>query len=254
MSNSSPEFDAGSNAFQHGQRVRLAMLRHLAAAHALAGVIELLRFGLNLALRLPYTGGPMGILGALTVAIAQCLYSLSLGSGLAPTDFWFRSNWIRTTATANHDFFVAMMGAHLAIGFLNLIVGHGLWHRRRWGWWADVCVISLAGFLAIAHLIALLMSPGMPMFLLAPVLVSVFVAVLILPFLLSRKTRTLFTNQELMEQPAIPQRRPWWLLSLQWLGALLAVILAVGIVLLFSLGPMVEIVWFSANLALSWIG
>ena len=127
------------------------------------------------------------------------------------------------------------------------MIGHGLWHRRVWGWWLAVGTIGPTGIVVVAHLLAALPAPnGSGRFLLISLLAALPVSALILEFLLSPRTRALFTDPDLAE-PAKPQRRPWWLLSAQWLGALLVVILAAGLVLLYSLGPMVEAAWLTAN-------
>ena len=228
---------------------RIAVVRHIAAAHVLAGVVEFLRVGGNLALQLPYAGGPLGIVGFFTVTAAQFINSLFLVSPSDPRSFLLRSQWIARSAGRNHDFLVAMVAAHMSLGVLNLAVSHGLWHRRRWGRRLELVVIGLAGIAAMAHGLAFfLVGGGWTWFGCVPILVSLLVAVPIVVFLQAEGTRVLFTKRLAAEiATPTPSRRPWWLLSLQWLGGLLAVFLALGIVLLQSLGPMVEVVWLSAS-------
>jgi hypothetical protein len=66
--------------------------------------------------------------------------------------------------------------------------------------------------------------------------------------MISRRTRAIFVNPHI--QGKSPRgRRPWWLLSLQCLAAFLVLVQAVGILLLFSLGPFAEFVWLCAGLS-----
>ena len=206
----------------------------------------------NLALGLPYTGGPLGIVGFITVTAAQFINSLFVVSTSDPMSLSLRSQWIARSAGWNHDLLVAMMAAHLSLGVLNLALGHGLWHRRAWGRWLELAVIGLAGIAAMAHGLAFFLVGGRwTWFGWMPILVSLLVAAPIVGFLRSEHTRALFTNRQTAEV-ATPRRRPWWLLSQRWLGGLLVVALAMGIVLLFSLGPFVEVVLLSAYLTVAW--
>jgi hypothetical protein len=70
----------------------------------------------------------------------------------------------------------------------------------------------------------------------------------ILPFLISSRTGHLFANRN----DALPARRKrrWWTLSLQCVGGVLVVSLALVLMSLFGVGPMAEIVWMAAALTM----
>ncbi|MGC8641187.1 MAG: hypothetical protein ACP5XB_15075 [Isosphaeraceae bacterium] len=251
MTNTTQEVseDQVPESFGPASRWRIVVLKHIAAAHAVVGVTEFLRVGGNLAMGVPYSGGPLGIIGIFTVAIAMFLNSLYEVPSADPTSFWLHSQWIARSAGGSHDFFVAMAAAHIGLGVLNLLVGHGLWHRRRWGWGLEIVTIGLAGALVLAHASVLPLAPGQWLRNnWIPLAAALVVALIILAFMLAPGTRELFTNAKAADTPAPSRRRPWWLLSLQWLAGLLVIILAVGLILLFSMGPMVEVVLLNAHL------
>ena len=77
------------------------------------------------------------------------------------------------------------------------------------------------------------------------------VATPVLVFMSCPGTRALFRDRDVEAGSAPRRRRPWWLLSVQCLAGLLVIILAVGLIMLFSLGPMVEVVLLNANLCLA---
>jgi hypothetical protein len=229
---------------------RIGVVRHLAAAHAIVGAMELVRIGGHLAIQWPYTAGPLGLLSALTVLVARFLYTLAVPSPSDPTrSYGFYSGWIANCAGGNHDFLVAMVAVHAAFGLVNLAQGHGLWHRRWWARPAEIVTVGLAGLAAFAHGAACLVvggdwsTPGW-----ASVLVSLLVAGPSVAFMLSRRTRALFVNPHL-QGTSSRGHRPWWLLSLQCLAAFLVLVQAAGLLLLFSLGPFAEIVWLCAGLS-----
>jgi hypothetical protein len=227
-------------------RWRLAVLRGIAAAHALAGTLELLKVAGNFVLKLPYTGGPLALPGFFTVAVARFLYSLTLTWSSDLDAFHLRSHWIDVQAQSTGTFLGAMMAAHIALGALNVALGYGLWRRLNWARWLDVAVLGLAGFLAVAHGAALLWVGGIWRdFVIVASVLPLVVVPPILAFLISSRTGALFLNGN--EGPVASRRRRWWMLSLQWFAALVVLALACSLVLLFGLGPLVEVVWIAAK-------
>ncbi len=84
------------------------------------------------------------------------------------------------------------------------------------------------------------------MFGIAALPLAIFVALPILAFLTSPETGALFTNRN--PGAGSPRRlRHWWMLSLQGPWALSICALAAALTGLFGLGPMVEFVWFAAE-------
>jgi hypothetical protein len=227
---------------------RVAVLRSIAATHVLAGTMELLKVAGNFLLKLPYTGGPLALPGVVTVVLARFLNSLTLMSPSDAPAFQMRSQWIVNQAGSTGSFLVAMMAAHIALGAFNAALGYGLWRRSPWARWLDVAVLGLVGVLAIAHGAALLWVGRIwREFAIAAFVLSVVVALPILAFLISPQTGVLFVNRD--EAPAAPRKRRWWMLSVQWIVAFLVLALASALVVLFGLGPMVEVVWIAAGIA-----
>jgi hypothetical protein len=146
--NSNSQRGEGSGSAAEAETIdpwRIGVVRHLAAAHAIVGAMELVRVGGHLAIQWPYTAGPLGLLSALTVFVARFLYSLFVTSPSDPTrSYGFYSEWIANCAGGNHDFLVAMVGVHAAFGLVNLALGHGLWHRRWWARPAEIVTVGLA--------------------------------------------------------------------------------------------------------------
>ncbi len=228
-------------------RWRMAVLRGIAAAHVVAGAVELLRVGGNFAMKLPYSGGPLGLTGAKTIFLARFI---DVGALSLPRDseaVWLRSDWMVRHAQTMGTFLGIMMAAHIAVGMLNVAVGYGLWKRRRWARWLDVAILSLACCLVLVHGAALLWFSSRWMNLGDPKLIPLLVvAVPILAFLVSPRTGVLFAGGN--EADRSPRRRHWWTLSVQWLMALLILAVALVLVELFSFGPMVEVVRLAAEL------
>ncbi len=230
-----------------GAHWRLAVLRSIAAAHFLAGIIEVLKVAGNSLLRLPYTGGPLALPGVETVILAQVVYALSQNSSLDPEAFQLRTHWIVYQAQSTGGFLGDMMAAHIALAALNAALGYGLWRRLNWARWLDAAALGLAGLLAVAHGVALLRFVGIgPTFGLVAVALPLVVAVAIPAFLLSPRTGALFVNRQ--DGPMAPRKRRWWTLSLQWVVGVLVLALSVALLTLFGLGPMVEVVWIAAEL------
>lgn len=226
---------------------RLMFLRVLAAAHVVVGVVELSRVAGNLLLQVGYMGGPLGLLSALTIHLARFLNSLLLVSPADSTRFWGKSEWLVHSAGTSHDFFAAMVAAHVALGMLNLALGQGLWRRCPWARLLEIALVSLAGVVAAANGVSLVWVGGQwrgfgEFVLLLPI----FVSVPIVSFLMLPGTAALF-RESTPDVNVARRKRPWWMLSLQWFAALLALALATGILLVFSLGPMVEVAWIALH-------
>jgi hypothetical protein len=239
---SRPELsDSAAVAVAPNSRWRAAVLRGIAAAHIVAGAFDLLRVAGNFAMKLSYSGGPLGFTGARTIYLARFIDGPVL---MLPRDyaaFWPRSEWIVRQAQTTGSFLGIMMAAHLAVAMLNAGVGYGLWRRRRWARWQDVAMLSLAGCLALAHGATLIWLSDRWMQLWNPELFApLVVAVPIVAFLVSRRTGVLFAGGN--EADRTPRRRHWWTLSVQWFLALLILPVAWELVELFSSGPMVEVV------------
>ena len=98
-------------AFGRSVSWRGGFLRVLGAAHVLVGLTELSRVLGNLSMQVGYLGGPLGLLGVLTLQVARFLNSLAVASLTDPIEFWGRSQWIMRTAQVSQDFFVAMVAA-----------------------------------------------------------------------------------------------------------------------------------------------
>src|SRR5690349_1325190 len=99
-------------------RGRVAVLRTIAAAHLVAGIVEVLQVGGNALLQLPYTGGPLALPGFVTVVVARWLFSLTLRWPSDRDAFEFGSRWIEHQAQSLGSFLGAMMAAHVALGAL----------------------------------------------------------------------------------------------------------------------------------------
>jgi hypothetical protein len=109
-------------------------------------------------------------------------------------------------------------------------------------------VLGVAGLLAVAHGAALLWVKWIwREFGIAAVVMPLLVTLSILAFFISPRTDVLFGSHG--EGPGAPRRRRWWMLSLQWTVALLIFALAAALLVIFDLGPMVEVVWIAAELS-----
>ncbi len=237
---------AGPAEVAAGPRWRIAVLRSIAAAHVVAGILELLKVAGNFLLKLPYTGGPLALPGVVTVEIARFLYGLAVSSSSDPIALGLRSRWIVHQAQSIGSFLGAMMAAHIALGALNAALGYGLWRRRPWARWLDVAVLGLAGFVAVLHGAALIWHEDIWRVIgIMAVVPPLIVAPPILAFLISPRTGVLFSRGD--ESAVAPRRRRWWMLSLQCAVGLLVLALAVALGVLFGLGPMAEVVWMAAE-------
>lgn len=229
-------------------RWRVAVLRSIAAAHLVAGILECLKVALNFLWRLPYTGGPLALPGVVTAELSRFLYSLALVSSSDQRTFDFKSRWIIDRAQSTGHFLGIMMAAHIALGALNVALGYGLWLRRRWARWLDVAVLGLAGLMTMAHGAALVRVGGnWREFGIVALVVPLVFALPAVAFLVSPRTGVLFADRG--EGVATRRRRPWWMLSLQCAAALVVVALAGGWLALFGLGPMAEVVWIAAEMS-----
>ena len=191
----------------------------------------------------------MTLLGSLTIHFAQLLNSLLRVSPADPSVYWIKSRWIVQRAGSSHVFLVAMMAAHFLLGMFNLVLGQGLWRRRSWARQVELGVISLAGLLAAAHGVASLWV-GRPWSDLGAfaLLTCLPLVVTIVTFLELPGTAALFMEKT-WDLQAVQGRRPWWMLSLQMFMGLMVIALALGILLVFNLGPMVEVAWVVIHLA-----
>jgi uncharacterized membrane protein (DUF2068 family) len=231
---------------------RLTVLRSIAAAHVLAGALEFLKVAGNLALKLPYTGGPLAVLGLASVVVARLLYALSQNSRPDSTVMEFWTLWIQHQAETTGSFLGAMVAVHIALGVLNVALGYGLWRRLNWARWLDVVVLGLADLFAMTHFAAFLWVLWVvgqwppPVYLV--VILPLVVPAPILAFLISSRTGQLFANRD----DALPARRKrrWWTLSLQCVIGVLIAALALILMALFAVGPMAEVVWIAAGFTL----
>lgn len=190
----------------------------------------------------------MGLLGVLTIHLARFLNSLLRVSPADPIAFWGKSEWIVQNAGTSHDFFAAMVAAHVALGTINLALGQWLWRRRRWARPLEIALVGLAGFVAATHGIALLWVGGQwKMLGVVVLLLPILVVVPILSFLILPRTAALFRDST-PDVKIARRHRPWWMLSLQWFAALVVLALAAGILLVLSVGPMVEVAWVGIHL------
>lgn len=230
---------------------RPTALRGLAAAHVLAGAFEFLRVAGNLALGLPYTGGPLAVPGLVSVVVARLLCALSLNPRPDENVLRLRTGWIQYQAGTTGSFLVAMVAVHLVLGALNVALGYGLWRRLSWARWLDVAVLGSAGLLAIAHFAAALWV----LWIIGPLPLAAYVVVAlplvapapIVAFLISSRTGQLFAHGG--DIPTTRRRRRWWTLSLQCVVGVLILALALVLTMLFGAGPMAEAVWMAAWLA-----
>jgi hypothetical protein len=225
------------------------VLRSIAAVHLLAGALELLKVAGNLALRLPYTAGPLALPGLVSVVVARLLYALSQTSRPDSNVLEFWTRWIQYQAETTGIFLGVMAAVHIALGVLNVALGYGLWRRLNWARWLDVVVLGLTDLFAMTHFAAFLWVlwvvgqwPPPAYFV---VVLPLVVPAPILAFLISSRTGHLFANRD----DALPARRKrrWWTLSLQWLIGVLVVALALVLMALFAVGPMAELVWIAAG-------
>ena len=188
----------------------------------------------------------MGLLGVLTLQVARFLNSLAVVSLADPIAFRGRSQWIMRTAQVSQDFFVAMVAAHIALGLLNIALGQGLWRRRPWARRLEIPLVGLAGVVAAAHGVLLVWAGGEWRWFGLVVLVLLALGHRADPLRLAVASNGGPLRGDALEDvPAGRRRRAWWMLSLQWLAGLLALILAAAIFLLLNLGPMVEIAWLA---------
>jgi hypothetical protein len=229
-------------------RWRILVLRSIAAAHFVAGIVEVLKVAGNVVLELPYTAGPLALPGVMTVLLARLVYGLTLSPSADPDAFLRRTNWIAYQAQTTGNFLGAMIAAHLALGALNAALGYGLWRRLSWARWLDAATLGLAGLFAAAHGAAMIWVRGLwrdfGIITTAPALL---VAAPIVAFLLSPLTSVLFVSRD--DTPTAPRgKRRWWTLSLQWVVGVLVLALALALLLLLGLGPMAEVVWVAAGL------
>jgi hypothetical protein len=150
MSSSPPSLgsrpELSDSAVAPNSRWRAAVLRGIAAAHIVAGAFDLLSVAGNFAMKLSYSGGPLGFTGARTTYLARFIDGPVL---MLPRDyaaFWPRSEWIVRQAQTTGSFLGIMMAAHLAVAMLNVGVGYGLWRRRRSARWLDVAIEESPGW------------------------------------------------------------------------------------------------------------
>jgi hypothetical protein len=80
---------------------RVVVLRSIAAAHFVAGIVEFLKVVVNLVLKLPYTAGPFALPGVVSVILARVVYALSQGLSYDAEELQLRTRWIQ------HQFLVA---------------------------------------------------------------------------------------------------------------------------------------------------
>jgi hypothetical protein len=228
-------------------RWRVTVLRSIAAAHVLAGILELLKVAGNIALKLPYTGGPLAVPGVVSVIVARVVYAVSQGVSRDPQVFDLRTHWIGDQAQSTGSFLGAMMAAHIALGALNAAVGYGLWRGLNWARWLDVAALGVSGLLVVAHGAGLLWFSGnLPSSELVAVALPPLVAAAIVAFLLSPRTGALFVNRD--DDLTAPRKRRWWTLSLQCVLSVLVLAMSLILLALFALGLMAEVVWLAAEL------
>ncbi len=233
-------------------RVYLFCLRGLAAAVVTAGVLELILVAGNGILLLGELSGPLGLIGIVTIHMARFLNSMVLVPLNDPIIFWTRSEWMIRTAGSSREYFVGMTAAHVCLGMLNILIGYGLWLRRPRARTALLWLMLIAGDLAAFHGAVLLFGgPAWKTYGLIALPLAVLVALPIIVFLMLPGTAALFHDHG--PEPRIAHgRRPWWLLSMQFLAGLLVLALGIGVLLLWQLGPLVEVAWAGTHIVVGW--
>jgi hypothetical protein len=230
-----------------GDRRRLTLVRMVAAAHLVAGVVMALSVVGNLALRLNYTGGPMGYYGAESVGLAGCFHEMTHLRVWDASAFWAQfytySGWLTIHAQTSPTFFGLMTAVHLGLAGLCAGIGFGLWRLLPWARTADRVMVGVSAALATTHGVVLLASGfGYVRWGLEILAMTAVVVGPILILLGSPRTAALFDPSAAPAPRAVQERR-WWTLSAQWLVAALVGAFAFGLVRLLFLGPLVEVVW-----------
>jgi hypothetical protein len=218
-----------------------------ATAHIITGVFMGLSIAGNMALQLNYTGGPMGYFGSQSVGLAGGLYHVTYLRTWKASEFWSRfgsySLAVTRKAQTSLEFFALMMVVYLVLAGLLVAIGYGLRRRLPWARIAALIVLGLSTAAATAHGIVLVASGfahasgGLEI-----LIVTAVVAGPMLFLLSSPRTAALFRSSNSPEGGHLRKRR-WWTLSVEWLMTALTVVLAFGLVWLFAIGPLVEIVW-----------
>ncbi len=230
-----------------GDRRRLTLVRMVAGAHLVAGVVMALSVVGNLALWLNYTGGPMGYYGSESVGLAGCFHNMTHLRVWDTSHFRAQFNGysfgVSRHAQTSLAFFGLMAGVHLGLAGLCAGIGYGLWRRLPWARTADRVMVGVSAASATTHGVALLASGfGYAARGLEILAITAVVAGPILILLRSPRTAALF-DPSASPEPCVVQERRWWTLSVQWLVAALVGVLAFGLVRLLFLGPLVEVVW-----------
>jgi hypothetical protein len=234
-------------AVPHGDHRRLTLVRMVAAAHLVAGAVIALSVSGNLALRLDYSGGPMGYYGSQSIGMAGCLHTFTHIRVWSASAFQERLGaytvWIFRHAQMSREFFGLMVGVHFCLAGLCAAIGYGLWRCQSWARKSCRIMIGVSAAFATTHGVALLavgfgyLGEGFEI-----LVITAIVAAPILILLRSPSTAALF-NRSVSPGPGVAQKRRWWTLTAQWLMAGLVCVFALGLVRLLLFGPLVEIVW-----------
>ncbi len=230
-----------------GDGRRSTLVRMVAEAHLVAGALIALSVVGNLALRLDYTGGPMGYCGSDSLGMASAFRTMSLLRGWDVSEFRARYGAYAFSASrraqTSPEFFGLMAATHLGLAGLCVGIGYGLRRLLPWARTAALVMVGISTAAATIHGVVMLASGfGYASKGLEILEVTAVVAGTILILLGSPRTAALF-DPSAAPGPRAAGKRRWWTLSAQWLGAALVVAFAFGLVRLLSLGPLVEVVW-----------
>jgi hypothetical protein len=234
-------------------RTRLTLIRGVAAAFLLSGVIGFIAILTNVVLRIGYTGGLLGLWHLDSVFLASCLNSLCVLPDMPAPKYWalfaVRSRWIVHQAEADQRFYALAVSVQATFSIGCAILAFGLWRRLNWARLCAFALTSVLGIFAISTAILMVWInrgyrwSGFGLIATVAVVLGILFAILA-----PSRTATLFTPEGRRVRFAPASRRRWWTMAFQWMLALLSLVLAAGILALYTRGPLVEIIW-----ALAWM-
>ena len=113
-----------------------------------------------------------------------------------------------------------MVAAHLALGMPASRSGPGtLAASAHWVRQLEIVLISLAGIVTAAHGVAIWVAdPWKELGVVLAAFLPILIVVPVLTFLLLPGTAVLFRDST-PDARVARRKRPWWMLSLQWIGA-----------------------------------
>ncbi len=230
-----------------GPSARRTLVAMVAAVHLVAGGMIAASVGMNLALDIGVTGGPMGFYGAESIWLASILRTMSRLHAWDALEFRQRCGgyacFFSRHAQTSPEFHGLIAGVYLGLGGLCGAIGYGLLRRLRWALTAGRILMGGAAGLAAIHGVLLLASRSSLDAEGAEVLaVTAAVAGPILALLFWPGTAALFDPAAAAGAGA-KRVRHWWTLSVQWSGAVVVLIFALGLIRILAVGPLVEVVW-----------